>query len=159
VSFLLVTLREVIAVGNTEPNMVLVCAECTAVEDRCRSSQSIVQWVDDTGSDRGVSRVCSVYGLVAEVNNSDVSVQTREQLSVINHSVSTWYQEISDFHSGLELFFTHRGLQNVYVPALKVLYSKWQIDEYIRTFVRISMRQVEGVHRCEAVLILLLAHN
>jgi hypothetical protein len=115
--------------------------------------------VDDSGRDEGGSRVCSVYALVAEENNSDVSVQTREQPSVINHSVSTWYQEISDFHSGLELFFTHRGLQNVYVPALKVLYSKWQIDEYIRTFVRISMLQVEGAHRCEAVLILLLAHN
>jgi hypothetical protein len=101
--------------------------------------------------------VSSVYGLVVEVNNSDVSVQTRDQLSVICHSASTCYQEVSDFHSELEFFSTHRGLQNGYVPALKVLYSKWQIDEYIRTSLKISMRQVEGVHRCEAFLILLLA--
>jgi hypothetical protein len=100
--------------------------------------------VDGTGRYEGVSRVCGVYGLVAEVNNSDVSVQTREQLSVIYHSASTCYQEVSDFHSGLERFFTHRGLQNVYDPALKVRYSKWQINEYIRIFVRIQCVKWKG---------------
>jgi hypothetical protein len=48
-----VALREVIVVGKIEPNMMLVCAECIVVENRCRSSQSIVLRVDDTGTTKG----------------------------------------------------------------------------------------------------------